>query len=481
MLLFFHILSCLINTLYTNSIIFQFKTVFNKGQIIPNDINYNITHFVNEHYSMPTYISIKIGSPPQEIKFLVTNVDCGFKIGKAKKCVKDTEYLSHYNRNLSQNFKYTENYTKKNSEFPKGHSCSDNMEFIYDLSDLDKKNIFNDIGFYLGTDTNDEICGIIGLALNNYKLYCDDMNNIFESLKYNRLIEKQDWLIKYTSKYEGFIIISVDLKNIIKNYDENKYFITNTEKKYSDASWKLIIDKVKSEGHNETINKKFVIAEINNDLDLIEGDWDYYYFITLTFFKEYIKKSICKLEEIKIGYYTYFAIECDKEKFNNDDIKKFPILTLTILSLSSEFKFDYNDLFTETKYKFFFNIIFNKFISERWVFGKPVLRKYPMIINYEGQTIGYYNESWEIGKNENNDNIEKIGVQFYFYLIILGVLIMFIIIGVIFYFVGKNKNKMKKRRANELLDDNYDYIPNKINKDENDKIDNIENNRIIND
>ena len=104
-----------------------------------------------------------------------------------------------------------------------------------------------------------------------------------------------------------------------------------------------------------------------------------------------------------------------------------------------------------------------------------------MIINYEGQTIGYYNESWEIGKNENNDNIEKIGVQFYFYLIILGVLIMFIIIGVIFYFVGKNKNKMKKRRANELLDDNYDYIPNKINKDENDKIDNIENNRIIND
>ena len=105
-----------------------------------------------------------------------------------------------------------------------------------------------------------------------------------------------------------------------------------------------------------------------------------------------------------------------------------------------------------------------------------------MIINYEEQTIGYYNESWEIGKNEkNNDNIEKIGVQFYFYLIILGVLIMFIIIGVIFYFVGKNKNKMKKRRANELLDDNYDYIPNKINKDENDKINNIENNRIIND
>ena len=240
-----------------------------------------------------------------------------------------------------------------------------------------------------------------------------------------------------------------------------------------------MIDKVQSEGYNETINKKTVKAEINNDMDLIEGDWDYYYFITLTYFEDYIKKSICKLEEIKVSQYYYFAIECDKDKFNIDDMKQFPLLTLTLVCFNSEFNFDYQDLFTETKHKIFFNIIFNKFISERWVFGKPVLRKYPMLINYEAQTIGYYNENWEIDYDKNNKN--NSGEKYYFYLMILLVIILFFVIGVIFYFVGKNKNKVKKRRANELLDDNYDYIPTKVNNEENNKNDNFENNNIIND
>ena len=477
LLIFFSFLNLPINS---TPIIFPFKTVSITGNISSNDINYNISHFVNDHYSLPAYISIKIGSSLQEIKFLVTNDDCGFKVGKARKCIYYPNYLSHYNRNLSSNFRYTENYTKKNSEFNNGHSCSDNMEFITDFKDLNKKNNFNDIGFYLGTDTKEEICGIIGLELNHYKLYCDSMNNIFESFKFGDVISKQDWIIIYTSKYEGLFIISPNLDKIIKNFDENKLFVINTEKKFNGKSWTLMVDKVKSEGYNETINKKTVKAEINNDLDLIEGDWDYYYYITLSYFHDYIKKSICKLEEIKVSPYYYFAIECDKNKFNLDDMKQFPVLSLTLVCFNSEFNFDYKDLFTETKYKIFFNIIFNKFISERWVFGKPVLRKYPMLINYEAQTIGYYNENWEVDydKKDKNSNGEK---YYYFYWMISLVIILFFVIGVIFYFVGKNRNKMKKRRANELLDDNYDYIPTKINGEESNKNENFENNNIIND
>ena len=476
LLLFFSLLKISLNF---SSIIFPFKTISIIGNISSNDINYNISHFVNEHYSLPAYITIKIGSSLQEIKFLVTNDDCGFKIGKARKCIYNSNYLSYYNRNLSSNFKYTGNYTKKNSEFTNGHSCSDNMEFIIDFFNQNNKYNFKDVGFYLGTDTKEEICGVIGLELNHYKLYCDSMNNIFESFQYADIISKQNWIIIYTSKYEGYFIISPNLNEIIKNYDENKLFEINTEKKFNGKSWTIMIDKVQSEGYNETINKKTVKAELNNDMDLIEGVWDYYYFITLTYFKEYIKKSICKLEEIKVSPYYYFAIECDKDKFNIDDMKQFPLLTLTLVCFNSEFNFDYKDLFTETKHKIFFNIIFNKFISERWVFGKPVLRKYPMLINYEAQTIGYYNENWEIDYNKNNKN--NSGEKYYFYLMILLVIILFFVIGIIFYFVGKNRNKMKKRRANELLDDNYDYIPTKVNNEENNKNDNFENNNIIND
>ena len=103
-----------------------------------------------------------------------------------------------------------------------------------------------------------------------------------------------------------------------------------------------------------------------------------------------------------------------------------------------------------------------------------------MLINYEAQTIGYYNENWEVDydKKDKNSNGEK---YYYFYWMISLVIILFFVIGVIFYFVGKNRNKMKKRRANELLDDNYDYIPTKINSEESNKNDSFENNNIIND
>ena len=471
--------SFIIKSIISTSIIFPFKTVQKNGDITQNDIEYNISHFANEHYSMPAYIKIKIGSPSQEIKFLLTNKDCGFKIGKTKKCNKYKEYLSYYNRNLSSNFTFTDNYIKKNSEFPEGHSCSDCMEFITDTTNLEQSYKYKNIGFYLGTDTKEEICGIIGLELNYYNTYCNDMNNIFESLKEKEIIIQQNWIIKYNDKYEGLFMISPDITQIIKNYDENKLFMTNTEKLNNGNSWTIMIDEIKSEGYNNTLNKKKVKAEIINDMDLIEGDWDYYYHITLTYFKYYIKKSMCKLEEIEVVPYYYFAIECDKNKFKIEDMQKFPTLTLTIISFNSEFKFDYKDLFTETKYKFFFNIIFNKYISERWIFGKPVLRKYPLFINYEAKTIGYYNENWEIQKEQNNIENNK-GKYIYIILLILLVLILFIIIGVIFYFAGKNKNKYKKRRANELLDDDFDYIPTKIN--DNEEKNNFEkSNNIIND
>ena len=479
-LLLFIVYSLILISIDASSIIFPFKTVSKIGNITSKDINYNISHFANEHYSLPAYTEIKIGSPPQNVKFILTNDDCGFKIGKARKCLYNSDYVSHYNRNKSSNFKYTDKYTKKNSEFENGHSCSDNFAFVTEISDLDKKVVFGDIGFYLGTDTNEEICGVIGLELNQYKLYCDSMNNIFESLKNNKIIQKQNWIIKYTSKYEGIFIISPDLSQIINNYDENKLIVTNTEKKFSGNSWTIMIDKVSSEGFNKTINKKTVKAEINNDMDLIEGDWDYYYHITLNYFKNYIQNKICKLEEITIGVYHYFAIECDKDKFNIDDMKQFPELTLTLLCFNTDFKLNYKDLFYETKYKYFFNIIFNKFIFERWVLGKPFLRKYPMVINYEDQTIGYYNENIEI-KTDKKINVNYKGRKFYFYLLILLALVLFFIIGIIFYFVGKNKNKMKKRRANELLDDDFDYIPTKVNSalTNNDNFKN--NNNIIND
>ena len=76
-------------------------------------------------------------------------------------------------------------------------------------------------------------------------------------------------------------------------------------------------------------------------------------------------------------------------------MQNFPILSIVSVPFQKEFTFDYKDLFNETKYKYFFNIIFNVYITGRWILGKPFLRKYPMMFNYNLQTIGYYNEEFK--------------------------------------------------------------------------------------
>ena len=117
----------------------------------------------------PAYTTIKIGSIPQEIKVILAYKDCGFKIGKSINCLNSDKYLSYYNRNLSSDFNYTDDYNKSINEFKNnGQSAKDS---IYAYTDLEMKNLqkFNDIGFYLGTDTNDLLCGIIGFKNFKYR------------------------------------------------------------------------------------------------------------------------------------------------------------------------------------------------------------------------------------------------------------------------------------------------------------------------
>jgi len=203
-------------------IIFPFKTTENTtGEIKPNNIKYNTSHFVNDYWSQPAYTSIKIGSIPQEVKVILSYNDCGFKIGKSTNCLNSLnseKYLSHYNRNLSSDFIYTDDYIKPIDEFEfNGQSAKDS---IYAYTDLEMKNLqkFNDIGFYLGTDTNDSLCGIIGFKNFKYKSSCEDMNNIFQSFKLKEIANSNDWLIKYTSKNEGLLIFGPEMDKIYPDY-----------------------------------------------------------------------------------------------------------------------------------------------------------------------------------------------------------------------------------------------------------------------
>lgn len=448
-----------------NMLVFPFKTaIYNKkDEINQNSIEYNRTNFIEDNLYQPAYTTIKIGNPPKDIKILLSYNDCGFKVGKDIRCIYNDDYLSYYNRNNSKDFKYTNYLNKTSYFFPSGKSVEDS---IYTYTDLDLKDLqkFENIGFFLETDTNDALCGIIGFKSIDYKLYCSEINNIFDSFKLKGIINSDNWIIKYNSENEGILVFDPELDKIIEDYDPNKLFIINSEKSNTIFSWKIPIDKVFSKDYNESINEEVLLAQIDNDFGLIEGDKSYYYYITTTFFKEYIKKRKCFLDELFVEPFYYFAIECDKEQFGIEDIKNFPILSLVSIVFQKEFTFNYEDLFTETKYKYFFNIIFNKFITKRWILGKPFLRKYPMMFDYKLQTIGYYNKEFKTEPDTTNDEIidgtSSIYSNKFLFFIIFIIILLTIISGVTCYYIGKNFKKIKKK-ANELADDDFDYTPTK--------------------
>ena len=75
-------------------IVFPFRTIKEKsnGEINENSEEYNSNHFLNDYFTRANYIPMKIGVPQQEVNFLLSIQDCGFKIGNFTNCEKYLVY-----------------------------------------------------------------------------------------------------------------------------------------------------------------------------------------------------------------------------------------------------------------------------------------------------------------------------------------------------------------------------------------------------
>ena len=175
-----------------------------------------------------------------------------------------------------------------------------------------------------------------------------------------------------------------------------------------------------------------------------------------------MQKKICKLslyvnDPRLIFSERYYMIECDKEKFKQNDLIKLPKLYLYLGNYFEEkkFVFDYKDLFTETKYKYFFNIIFENTTRSTIELGKVFLKKYPINFNFENNKILEIYDTYYEEEQKGEDGREK-PTNNYIVLYFVLIVVLVSVVGVLGFFLGKYLNKMRKKRANEL-DDDYDY------------------------
>ena len=117
------------------------------------------------------------------------------------------------------------------------------------------------------------------------------------------------------------------------------------------------------------------------------------------------------------------------------------------------FYLDENDLWIEKgNYKYFI-ILERNVYNSGWCFGKPFFEKYSMIFDYDNSQIGLYTKILNDKSDDKND-LGKNNIILYI-LVIIGLLI---IIGfLVFWLIKCYINLPRKKRANELIDENFEY------------------------
>ena len=251
------------------------------------------------------------------------------------------------------------------------------------------------------------------------------------------------------------------MNEIIPNYDENKSVKIQSRFIGGTYPWCFDIDEIMVGNNRKILSGTEMWVEIENDFSLLMGNNLYQKYIEGQFFKEFFDKNICKKIEYNPNYYhyRYYAIECDKEGFGLEQIKNFPNISFVIKSKETEISFENHELFTETKYKYFFNVVFSIYGGGRWVFGKLFLKKFPVMFDLDQETFEIYNDNY--GNIEpNNDNLNQTFSTTILILIIIGLILILCITAFLFYYLGKNLNPFRKKKANEL-DDEYEYYSQK--------------------
>ena len=385
-------------------------------------------------YKNDIYTYFDIGTPKQKIPISIKLQTYSFYIisSESKKSLKT------FSPNDSNTFYSSNNIVKNimNEDFNFAFFSSD----IISLSNINKKNNFS---FLLVTNiSNTEICegGGIGLNIKSNSANIEKINFIKE-LKELNLISSHIFTIKYKNDKEGELIIG----KIPHEYDEerykNEFFQFSKIPIYSyDYQWGLYFDKIQYD--NIELNKRinqFLIFEI--ELGVIISNYEYKNFIEKNFFGKYINENKCFIGNFGKDGYQYFY--CN----DNVDISLMKNLTFYNKELNYTFELNYKDLFYNFKGKNYYLVVFPWYMAFQWRIGLPFFKKYQLIFDSEKKIIGIYERIFEKKTN-----------YFKFWKNNLIIFLIIVIVFLIYYIIKNIKNKNRRIRANELIE-NYDYIP----------------------
>lgn len=437
------------------------KLIKFKESIIKDD--YSPETFVNSNFNK-YYTLINIGNPPQLTE---AQLNCGIADLFLSEKICLTEHYFNKNKSISLNQTFI-NKPKNQFESFKIYS-KDTIKFKkYDTNLKDLIEIeLNNYTFLYQTENDDvkslnknekgKACASLGLKImcssNNF--YCRPFLDV---LRDNKLINSKNFFINYYKEeingYDAEIIIGEYPHDLYPSkYNLNKYYRSRADISdiYNIPDWVINFQNYFYNNNGTKINfyltriKEYMQVNFTFDIENIIGINEYLYQIKIHYFNNHLDE--CQINLIQ-GRYT--IITCDINFKEND----FPSLYFENIEANYTLELTYRDLFRIRGNKKYFLIIFDKYNIVPWRFGKLFMQKYLFNFEADNKMIGFYipeEKSEEDRKNIDDEENKNINWILWVCIIIITGIVCFLI-GTFFF------TKKRKKRANEMDDDNYDYF-----------------------
>lgn len=430
---------------------------FNELKISETNPTSPQTIFENE-YRNQIYTVLKIGTPEQSMMCIFNSENNLFLVGSQDDCYSKSEY----NYSISQSTSSKIVRKVEGDDYFPGYSIINETIQLY--TDINLKRLEEVPNFQIryeeprrswsGKDPENKIfCGEIGFQINEGK---NTWAKFVKQLKNADIINSYVLTLKYNSENSGNFYVG-EYPHVYDptNFQEEQLMTTYVVPKTSFSQFRILMDNIYLLTNNGTkFNLKNNEVYFHIELGLIEGPLEYISYINYSFFNKYYEKNICHSDKVYYDTNYYNVTICEDDGFN---LKEFPSLFFYHNELNMTFELDYNDLFKKIDNKYLFLVSYSSFSYYYWKLGKPFLKKYQITLNLDAKTISFYNT---IKENKNNNEEEKEEIvseeSNNIYLIILCFILSTALFIVTFYFTKELKNKRKKK-ANELTDDNFDY------------------------
>jgi hypothetical protein len=378
------------------------------------------------------FIQINIGTPQKLYELELKFQEYTTFITEKNSYIKNTN-IETYNKDLSQSYKSLNNESRNftNNFFLSGKRS-------IDLFSISKKKI-NEFYFIYVSKLKKDIstAGIIGLRIQDDSINELKQTNFITQLKKNNLINSYSFTIKYKNLYEGEIIFGEDIDYLIHN-EKNNFQKTNVDLKKINSKWIIQFEKIT---YNDILieSDKIIILEI--EFGLIVGSEKLRKELHNKFFEKKINNKECSINEfLDLENLTHIYYKCNKKT----NLKEFKDIKFFNKDLNMNFTFTKNELFEEINNNLYFQIIFDKNQVYGWKFGKIFFNQYQIYFDQDKKIIGVL-KSFKLGKRE------KLA-----WILVIILIIALIILGYFSYRIFILLPRRK--RANELKDDNYEYI-----------------------